>query len=281
MQTYKFMDGVNTIELKYATAVQGLGTPPVNIATSSVFNQDGVSVNSVWYQARPVTIAFDIRQASYDAAVTERRALIRFFADKQPKTFVYTRDNWSVYLYPVYLVAPIDTGIDEIRILSGSLQFIAANPFLKNDIPFSSVALETAVLEYADASGGFEYPSAGADYSTAQMAFTVFNSGDVDSPTVIHFIGGATNPYVQNDTTGKRVTITKVLAANEVLEINSEMRTVVVITAAGARNNAFQYLQDCSEFIDLIPGLNTISFGSSGGAIGYVEVGGTEYYASI
>jgi phage-related protein len=275
-----FTDGVTTIELKYVTAVQGLGSPPVNIATSGVFNQDGVSVNSIWYQARPVTLSFDIRQANYAAAVAERRALIRFFADKQPKTFLYSRNNWTVYLSPVYLVAPIDTGIEEVRILSTSLQFLAANPYLKRDIPFSSVALETAELEYDEAEG-FEYPLEGAEYSTAQTALTVFNSGDVDSSAVIHFIGGAENPYVQNDTTGKRVTVTKTLEPYEMLVIDSETRTVRVIDNEGNSNNAFQYLAEGSEFIELVPGANIISFGSSGGAIGYVEVGGAEYYAGI
>lgn len=279
-QTYKFTDGSRTIELKYVTAVQGLGSPPVSIATSGVFNQDGVGVNSVWYQARPVMLSFDIRQKNYAAAVAERRALIQFFADKRPKTFLYTRDDWAVYLYPVYLAAPIDTGVDEIRILSASLQFLAANPYLKRDIPFSSVALETAVLEYDEVTG-FEYPEGGAEYSTAQTAFPVFNSGDVDSPTVIHFIGDAESPYVQNDTTGKRVTITKTLESDEMLVIDSEARTVQVIDMDGNCNNAFQYLLRGSEFIELVPGENIISFGSSGGAIGYVEVGGAEYYASI
>jgi phage-related protein len=274
-----FTNGVNTIELKYVTAVQGLGSPPVNVATSGVFNQDGVMVNSVWYQARPVTLSFDIRQTNYAAAAAERRALIRFFADKQPKTFLYSRNNWAVYLSPVYLVAPIDTGIDEIRILSASLQFLAANPYLKRDIPFSSVALETAMLQYLE--DGFEYPEGGVEYSTAQTALTVFNSGDVDSPTVIHFIGGAENPYVQNDTTGKRVTVTKTLELYEMLVIDSEARTVLVIDNEGGSNNAFQYLAEGSEFIELVPGANIISFGSSGGAIGYVEVGGAEYYAGI
>lgn len=279
-QSYKFTDGINTLELKYVTAVQGLGTPPVNIATSGVFNQDGVSFNSVWYQARPVTVSFDIRGNNYATAVAERRAVAQFFADKRPKTFIYTRNDWSVYLYPVYLAAPVDTGIDEIRILSASLQFLAANPYLKRDIPFSSVALETPELEYDEISG-FEYPLEGAEYSRAQQSFPVVNSGDVNSPTVIHFIGGATNPYVQNDTTGKRVTITKVLESDEMLVIDSEKRTVQVIDKDGNSNNAFQYLQAYSEFIELVPGENIISFGSSGGAIGYVEVGGAEYYASV
>lgn len=279
-QKYQFSDGVNVLDLKYVTAVQGLGTPPMNIATSGVFNQDGVSVNSVWYQARSVTITFDIRQNNYAAAVAERRALAQFFADKRPKKFLYTRNDWAIYLYPVYLAAPIDTGIEEIRILSASLQFLAANPYLKRDIPFSSVALETPELEYDEISG-FEYPLEGAEYSRAQQSFAVVNSGDVNSPTVIHFIGGATNPYVQNDTTGRRVTITKVLESDEMLVIDSEKRTVQVIDKDGNFNNAFQYLAVDSEFIELVPGENIISFGSSGGAIGYVEVGGAEYYASV
>jgi len=280
MQRFIFTDGVQTLELEYVINVIGLGTPPVSItSTPKGWRQDGVNVQWAAYDARPFTVEFDVRADNYEAAAAERRAVIRFFADKQPKQLIYMRGAWAAYLYPVYLAGPYETPMREQRVLTGALQFIAANPWFKRDLAPSSAMIEVPLLEYPAA--GLEYPAAGIEYSSAETGLLVTNDGDVDADALIRFIGPATTPYVENTTTGQRIEVNRELAAGEVLEINSASGRVDIIDTAGMRHNAFNFITEDSSFITLAPGENHIEYGSAGGALGYIEIGGTEYYAGV
>jgi len=280
MQRVLFSDGVNTLELEHILEITGFGTPPVDLtSTPKGWRQDGASVQWAAYQSRPFTISFDVRADNYEAAAAERRAVIRFFADKTAKQLIYTRKDFQAYLYPVYLAGPYDTPMRETRVLTGALQFIAANPWFKRDMAASSAMIEIPVLEYPAA--GLEYPAAGIEYSSAETGLLVSNPGDVDADALIRFIGPATTPYVENTATGQRIEVSRELAAGEVLEINSASGRVDIIDTGGTRHNAFNFITEDSSFITLVPGENRIEYGSAGGALGYIEIGGTEYYAGV
>ena len=279
MQRYIFSNGAETLELHYVSAVEGLGIPPVDIISTKGYKQDGVTVRNADYQPRVFSLSFGIAGKNYLAATEERRAITRFFADKLPKSFSYQRDNFSAYLYPVYLTGGYDTGIKKSRLIPGVMQFIAANPYFKRDIPHSSVMLEVPLFEYPEA--GLEWPADGLEFSTAEERLEVYNTGDIGADAVVRFVGPAITPYVENTTTSQRIEADRTLDAGDVLEINSATGRVDIIDALGDRHNAFNYITDTSEFITLAPGVNNIAFGSAGGALGYVEVGGTEYYAGF
>jgi hypothetical protein len=283
MQTYKFYNGSSYLELEYVTEGIGLGLAPVEIKTSKIYNQNGVRVNNVTYGARPFSLKFDLNKANAAAVIAERRNIIKFFADNGPKYFIFNRDGWEVYLYPVYIAAQFDTIMDEIRVRTGNiLQFIAENPFFKKDIPLSSVATEIPLFEYP--SYGLEYPSYGIEYSMTEEEINIpDNEGDVISPGLIRFIGPANAPWVENTTTGERLELKSSMPvdAGEILEVDSEACTVEIIDEGGVRHNAFNYKTDDSDFIHLALGANVVQFGSGGGAIGYIQGGGVEYYAGV
>ena len=279
MQRYIFSNGSETLELHYVNSVAGLGIPPVDIISTKGYQQDGVTVRDVTYQSRVFSLSFGIAASTYALAQAERRAITKFFSDKLPKTFRYERENFSAYLYPVYLTGGYDTGIKKSRLIPGGMQCIAANPYFKRDIPYSSVMLETALLEWVEA--GLEWVEAGVEFSTAENKLTVTNNGDISADAIVRFIGPATTPYIENKTTSEKIEVNKVLVSGETLEINSATGRVDIIDESNVRHNAFNYVSDTSEFVTLAPGVNNIEFGSAGGALGYLEVGGVEYYAGI
>jgi hypothetical protein len=278
VQRYIFHSDTESLELKYVSEAEGLGVPPVDIESTKGYRQDGVTVHGVDYQPRVFTLSFGVAGKNFLAAANERRKVARFFADKKPKKFVYMRDNFTVYLYPVYLMGGYETPIASSRLMPGIVQFMAGDPYFKNDIPSTSAVIEEPLLEWPE--DGLELPEEGIELSATTTKLMVYNNGDVQSDAIIRFIGPAVTPYIENLTTGERIEVERTLDEGEVLEINS-MTGRVDIIGDGERHNAFNFITDDSELLTLAPGTNEIEFGSAGGALGYIEIRGIERYASI
>ncbi len=278
MQRYIFSNDREEIELKYVSAAEGLGIPPVEVISKKRHKQDGETVDSVNYPPRVFSLAFGIGKTNYLAAAAERRRITRFFADKKPKYFKYSRDNFSAYLYPVYLRDGYNTPMTESRLIPGIMQLIATDPWFKQDIIPTSAMLEIPLFEYIES--GMEWPDAGIEFSIAENALSITNPCDIDADTVIRFVGPAKTPYVYNHTTGEKIEVDREIKAGDTMEINTATGRVDIIDETG-RYNAFNFITDESEFIHLAIGINKIEFGSAGGALGYLEIGGTGYYAGI
>lgn len=278
-QRFIFKKTGETYELSFVRRVEGFGLPPVILSQKSRgWHKDGARVQYVKFEPRPFSVAFDMEGATYETVAAQHRNLMRFFADKTGRTLEYVRyDGRRLYLYPVYLATQSEPTLDEIPVISDTLQFIAENPYFMRDIPLVSATLETPLLEYPEA--GLEIPEEGIEFSRAEAEMTISNEGDIVADTLVRFVGSAISPYVKNVTTGQRMEVNRTLGETDVLEINSATGKVEIIAADGTRSNAFNYVTDASEFITLARGTNTIQFGSSGGA-GYLKIGGVEYYAT-
>lgn len=139
--------------------------------------------------------------------------------------------------------------------------------------------------------GGFEFPVAGIDYVTAGIEFPsynfsadVLNGGDVEAPIFIQIFGEVTNPIVKNDSTGKEIRHTGVVAAGDRLEISTRYgeKTVEYVTAAGVRTNAMASINhDVSRFWTLRPGFNRVSFSASVNNAGYANVYWRQHFGGI
>lgn len=278
MQRFVFYSDTSSIELRYVSEAEGLGVPPVDIESTKGYRQDGVTVHGVDYQPRVFTLSFGVKGKDFLAAADERRKITRFFADKKPKKFVYMRDNFTAYLYPVYLMDGYESPIASSRLMPGIVQFMAGDPYFKNDIPATSAVIEEPLLEWPEE--GLELPEDGIELSATTTKLMVYNNGDVQADAIIRFIGPAVTPYVENTTTGERIEVDRTLDEDAVLEISSVTGRVDIIED-GERHNAFNFISDDSEFITLAPGMNEIEFGSAGGALGYIEIRGVEKYAGI
>lgn len=268
------------LELKNIVDVVGMGIPPVQTANvGNGWRQDGSTVQAVWYDARVFTIMFDISARMWTQAATERRNIVRFFADKAPKRLLCTRfDGQVLALDGVRLVAEPDHSLGQIPFLENTLQFISGDPYFNKRMAPSSIPLEVAVLEWP--SDGMQFIDTGMEYSSATNQIVIVNNGDVPADTIIRFAGPAVTPYIENITTGARIEVSRELTATDVLEIDSKSGRVDIVDVYGDRHNAFNYLADTSDFIQLEQGGNMLSFGSAGGE-GTLSVGVVEYYASL
>lgn len=302
MQRFIFTDdldgknspGSKTIELKHVLEVTGLNGMPVTLNSTNPYGKDGIVVSSITMDARPFSIQFDILGKNFEEAAEERRALTAFFGNKKPKRFEYTRDGFTVYLKDVYLAGVYETGASENRILNGTMQFIATNPYFRKDIDLSKRDFEKALLMYPEEGIVYdsvfdedknEYYEVGIEYSTIETSISVENNGDEVSPALIRFYGPAQNPKITNKITDQSMKVAKKIEDGEILEISTEKARIDIIHPDETRSNAFSYIEDDSdtrsEFINLAVGENVFEFVASGGDTGYLEVGGVEYYAGI
>jgi hypothetical protein len=278
-QRFVFQSDAETYEIQNIKSVQGLGLPPVKLTSKTYWRRDGLKVNDVGYDARIMTFEWDFDNKTFEEAATQRRSFMRFFADKGPRKLEYTRaDGMTVYLYPVYLAAGSAPAMEEHANLPEAMQFIAENPYFKRNLVVTSVTLETPLLEWPDA--GLEWTEQGFECSSASNTLQSANEGDINADTVIRFYGPAVTPFVENTTTGQRFEVDRTLGASDMLEVDSASGRVNIIDGAGVRHNAYNYMTEDSELIQLARGVNQIQFGSAGGG-GYIEIGGVEYYASL
>jgi len=281
IQRFILSRGGESFDLEYVRDVEGLGIPPVIVtSTPRGWRRDGAMMQWISYEARVFTVAFDFKGASYPQTAAFRRALMRFVGNKEPMTLEYTRfDGMILRLSPVYIASGTTPMMKEQGVLPDALQLVAMNPFFRIEIPFSSATLEFPLFQWPE--WGLDWPEWGNDFSMAENEMQVSNTGDVPGDAIIRFIGPAVTPRIDNLTTGEFMEVNRTIEEGETLEINSATGRVDIIDVEGNRHNAFNYVTDDSRLIKLAPGVNNIEFSSAGGAMGYISIGGVEYYASI
>lgn len=268
-------DGNNRLELENVLSVAGLGIPPVILTMSDRGHDiDGCVVTNAKYDARPFTVAWDVGDPD---AYRQMRNIGAYFADNKPKTFWHRRnEDTPKCLTPVYLNAAVEWDMSDMPVKTLTMPFVAPEPWWKIHLPYTSVTFEDAALEFP-----LSIPETGVVMSTATYNIPAANAGDKEADTIIRFIGGAIQPFVKNITTGENLSVKRTVAVDEILEINSSTGRVDIIDAAGVRHNAFNYIGSDDDFIHLVKGDNTLTFGAGSGTVGYMEVGVVEYYSTV
>ena len=108
----------------------------------------------------------------------------------------------------------------------------------------------------------FSFP---LSFGTVGQTLDIENYGDLESPVFIRMIGPLKNPVLENVTTGQRISITREILEGESLEINTAFgkKSVTIIDSNNNRSNAFHYVSPDSEFWQIVPGLNTVSYAAT------------------
>lgn len=155
--------------------------------------------------------------------------------------------------------------------LKGTLVLQADDPF------FYDAALNTASAPMFTGGwslGAGDPPGTGEwgfplSFGTRTGVIAVNNAGDVAVPCTLTLTGPARYPQFENLTTGDVWKCTQPLLAGEQLIVSSVFGAKTVYhfnPATGVRTNALATLRMGSQWIDLVPGPNEISFAGSEGA---------------
>ncbi|MEY9096290.1 phage tail family protein [Paenibacillus sp. RC84] len=121
-------------------------------------------------------------------------------------------------------------------------------------------------IKLASFVGGFNFPFRfPINFGRVGQFLKIQNKGDLDTPVFITFAGPLRNPVLENRTIGKKIIIKQDIPEGERLEINTAFgqKSVVRIQANGNRSNAFHWVSPESQFWQLIPGVNEISYAST------------------
>jgi hypothetical protein len=148
----------------------------------------------------------------------------------------------------------------------------------KCDDPFWRTMGQSTVL-MAYSGGGFHFPiKFPVSFGTRKFAVTAVNAGHVDAPVHVDIYGSGEMPQLVNHTTGQILQLSRLLAENEVLSIDtdpSSLTVTVTNTETGEVESAWGYLTADSELsaFSLRPGDNALEYvPSTGGARSRVEV---------
>jgi hypothetical protein len=243
-------------------SIGGFGGSPVILQTMKAPFQDGQTLVDQLLDSRDISLTLTIFGADKQDVYEKRRKLSRLFNPKLGEgTLTWQREdaNYSIKVVPD-VSSPEFPGGDGVgttyqKVL---LYLKAPDPAL-----FDPNEEHWTLASFV---GGITFPfSFPVSFGTVGQTLTIENKGDINTPVFISFKGPLRNPVLENKTTGKKISITRELFAGETLEVNTAFgqKSVQIVNADGTRSNAFHYVSPDSEFWNLIPGDNEVSYAAT------------------
>lgn len=243
------------------TDIAGVGVPAAEIQTQKAPFQQGKTLVDQLFNERTVTLEVSIVASSRADLLTYRARLASLFNPLSGEgVLAWEQPDGTVYLLDAVPEGCEFPGGDASgqKFQRAIVTLIAANPFW-----YQAAQVEASQLE-----GGLEFDiEFPVQFATVLTASSADNEGDVATPVTLTFVGPATNPRVDNLTTGKHLQVTYVLQDGESIRINTAFgaKEVTHIDTAGDETNIMNWLTATSEFFDLQPGMNSLSYIEEGG----------------
>lgn len=238
--------------------IDGLGGPPADIKSTKSPYQDGSSFVDIQLAERALYITGAIMGFTRADMYEKRRLLSRVLNPKLGQgRLIYTNDYRSYAINAISDESPV---IDD-RIANNqkfTISFICNDPYFQ-DAEMATKALRSEV-------GGMKFPlKLPTRFALASYRGVFVNTGDVETPVEIRYKGPATNPIVENETTGEYIKVNCVLSATATLIISTEFgsKRVEILNADGTRTNVFHWIDLGSTFFQLQTGDNMLRYGSS------------------
>lgn len=135
----------------------------------------------------------------------------------------------------------------------------------------------SALMAYSGSA--FRFPMTfPVSFGNRKFSVTAVNTGQVDVPVAIEIYGSGEMPRLVNHTTGRSLQLSRLLAENEMLSINTDPNNLIVSVTnleTGATESAFGYLtlDSALSVFTLRPGNNDLEYiPSFGGARSRVRV---------
>lgn len=249
------------------TKFEGTGAANVNIQTQKSPFQDGETYIGNTLEPRSLSIEIMVLAEDKEEMMKNRRKLLQVFNPKLGEgKLIYEYGNIKREIEAISELAPVfpDAGDFKDTMQPGLIQLYCPNPFWLDTFIESE--------EMADWVGGLRFPlqlpMMFAGRNTRQSTI-IYNSGDVETPVIIEFIGPATNPKIIKTNTGEYIKVNREIAANEKLIITTEFGNKKVILEnieTKEKVNAFGWIDLGSTFFQLDVGSNLMNYSADAGA---------------
>lgn len=242
----------------------GFGGADSEISSQRGAYQDGEILKSVYLTARRLSIQFYIIADSLRNIQVRRRLISRIFNSRAGLgTLIWTQEDGTEYAISCIADSgsPSFTSDWSDKWQHVIVDFVAPDPCW--------YAYPTTEMHLAGLSGGAVFPAEfPIEFATQGATRVVENLGGIPAPIRISIAGPITNPVLENLTTGQKLELTLDVASGESVEIDTTYGALYCrhIATDGTQTNAMPYLSDDSEFWQIEPGENVITYSATSGS---------------
>lgn len=239
-----------------------------DVAVSMITQKIPLSHGFMYYgstvEERSYTFEGVIRGVDTKAVSGLRREVARIINDAYGVgTILYERDGEK------YVLEGVPDGIPSFpsgfenrnhRFQKAVFSFICHDPFWKD-----AADREAYMRAFTEAfSMPFRFP---VRFGQQASVVTIHNGGHRETPVKLELSGPSNKPRFENQTTGEFIEITRSLADNEKLIINTETgkKSVTIRRADGIEEDGFDYLEQESTFFSLKLGDNKLKYNAVSG----------------
>ena len=236
--------------------IDGVGSLGVELENQKSPNQDGLTYINNTFSSRDISIeGIIISKQNPDEVMKIRRKIQKVLNPKLGEvTIKYLDKEIKAIVEATPTFPAVGRGLFYQKYL---INLICHSPFWLD--PY----YESSEMSYI--MGGIKFNlSLPTKFSNRGFKRRAVNSGDVDTPVKIEFIGPATNPSVTNESTGEVIKVNRELGEKDILTISTSFGEKYVKING---DNAFHYIDLDSSFWSLIPGENILSYKSNNDSI--------------
>lgn len=259
----------STCKFMVESPVEGLEAPSVSTSSFNKSGMDGIYVTNQFRRERRITLRGQIIATSTADLKTQRQLLLAALAPSKTNTILdnkvmsFTTLDDSEYRINVQILA-VKMPIENITNSSFLIDILATDSNIQGE------DLHTETIQTRSGGGhAVPYVLPVVFEGGVGGSIVINNAGDADSYPTVRLYGPLTNPRIENQTTGKWISLTLSIEAGSYIEIDMENRTII----QGDMTNRIGVKSDDSRFWYLAPGDNTIVLSSSvQGEAGYAEV---------
>lgn len=224
-------------------------------------NQIGSTLIGSLLEPRNISLTVLIRAPSRQLVFDRRRALVSAFSGEG--ILIWEQDDGSRFA----IRAIPDTECPEFptggQNQGDTWQAVQIDLIAPDPCWFDETGEERHLSSF---SGGFSLPfSLPLRLGILGEQVEVVNHGDVAAPIRLSLVGPLLNPRIDNLSTGQTLHLQVDLAAGQQLEINTTPGnlSVELVDSLGNRSNGMGFLTVDSEFWQMVPGRNLLSYGAS------------------
>jgi len=239
--------------------ISGTGGADIDITSRPLPGFSGEFVENVRVESRVIACTIHVEGATREEMYRQRFNLSQLMrVSETPGYIYYSNDYITLRTQAIPQKSPDFTARVQ-NYNKAEIKFYCPSPY------WEAVEEASGNVGYVD--GGFEFTleigqENGIIFGTLLPYAFFENSGVLDAPVRIEISGPATNPTIQNTTTGEKIVLDREVLFGETLVINTQRGNVYVkiIHENGSSEDAFHYITPDSEFWQLAPGRNQIDY---------------------
>lgn len=239
--------------------IEGLTPPATALNFTSLVNLDGSQYNSGRLDNRNIVITIVL----HGNVEKNRINLYKYFPIKKQVRLYFKNDTRDVYIDGY--IESFECDLFELG-QKVQISVICPSPYFKST--------DTAIIKFANLVDLFEFPFSteeeGIPFSELSISDATYNNtGDIDIGMVITLqaIQSASNPTIYNRTTGEQFGLNYALQEGDIITIDTiSGEKSVKLNRKGIISNIINSVQQGSKWIQLVSGVNELSYQCDEGA---------------